>query len=315
MGTGGLRPRGAERNGHRARRAERRRQVDADAAVLRPVPAHHRTRVDPRRRRPSQQHGSPGARRLPRPAPAHVPNSSGWKRRCDWAAGSTHDGTTMPRGRGSPSWGIPPRPTEPRCQRSQAAMVALVVCLAKTPDVIVLDEPLASLDPLARRQLMETLLGVVTDRGTTVFVSSHIISELEPVCETTWSSCPAGRARIAGSVESLLSEHHVVVHPLRRRTRAGQRRDRLSGRGQRQTTTLVRGDVHGAISMQRPRCRDQFGGESCWPIWPTAAATYVRRQRKGYGYDLARLASVPADHGRDSPPCWLRSVSGWRGRR
>ncbi len=83
--------------------------------------------------------------------------------------------------------------------------------------MIVLDEPLASLDPLARRQFMETMLGVVTERGTTVFLSSHIISELEPVCDHM-VIMSGGRVRIAGSVESLLVGAPRGRHPLRRRT-------------------------------------------------------------------------------------------------
>ena len=121
-------------------------------------------------------------------------------------------------------------------------MVALVVCLAKTPEVLVLDEPLASLDPLARRQLMETLLGAVTDRGTTVFLSSHIISELEPVCDHL-VIMSGGRVRIAGSVESLLSEHHLVV-TRSNGTPVPATVETVSIRGaRRQSTSLVRGDV------------------------------------------------------------------------
>ncbi len=139
---------------------------------------------------------------------------------------------------------ISPRARLSSLSEGQATMVALVVCLAKTPEVLVLDEPLASLDPLARRQLMETLLGAVTDRRTTVFLSSHIISELEPVCDHL-VIMSGGRVRIAGSVESLLSEHHLVV------TRSGGAPvpatvETLSVRGaRRQSTSLVRGDVTG----------------------------------------------------------------------
>ena len=70
-----------------------------------------------------------------------------------------------------------------RLSLGQQALVALALCMGKRPDLLLLDEPVASLDPLARRQLLETLLGTVADEGTTVFLSSHIISELEPVCD------------------------------------------------------------------------------------------------------------------------------------
>jgi ABC-2 type transport system ATP-binding protein len=140
--------------------------------------------------------------------------------------------------------GIRPRARLSSLSEGQTAMVALVVCLAKTPEVIVLDEPLASLDPLARRQLIQTLLDAVTDRGTTVFLSSHIISELEPVCDHL-VIMSGGRVRIAGSVDSLLAEHHLVV------TRSDgppvpTTLETVSLRGaRRQSTSLVRGDVTG----------------------------------------------------------------------
>ena len=70
-----------------------------------------------------------------------------------------------------------------RLSLGQQAQVALAVCMGKRPDLLLLDEPVASLDPLARRQLLQTLLGTVAERGSTVFLSSHIVSELEPVCD------------------------------------------------------------------------------------------------------------------------------------
>jgi ABC-2 type transport system ATP-binding protein len=139
---------------------------------------------------------------------------------------------------------VPPRARLSSLSEGQVAMVALVVCLAKRPDVLVLDEPLASLDPLARRQLMETLLDAVAERGTTVFLSSHIISELETVCDHL-VIMSGGRIRIAGSVDSLLAEHHLVV------TRSDgpplpSTLETVSLWGaQRQSTSLVRGDVSG----------------------------------------------------------------------
>jgi ABC-2 type transport system ATP-binding protein len=140
--------------------------------------------------------------------------------------------------------GVPPRARLSALSEGQATMVALVVCLAKVPEVVVLDEPLASLDPLARRQLIETLLGAVADRRTTVFLSSHIISELEPVCDHL-VIMSEGRVSIAGSVESLLSEHHLVVTRSDGAPVPGTL-ETVSVRGaQRQSTSLVRGDVTG----------------------------------------------------------------------
>ena len=61
--------------------------------------------------------------------------------------------------------------------------MALALALAKRPDLLVLDEPLASLDPLARREFLQVLMGAVADDGVTVVFSSHVIGELERVCD------------------------------------------------------------------------------------------------------------------------------------
>jgi len=94
----------------------------------------------------------------------------------------------------------------------QQAQVALAVCMGKRPDLLLLDEPVAALDPLARRQLLQTLLGSVTDRGMTVFLSSHIVSELEPVCDEL-IILSAARVQTSGSIEGLLAGHRLLVGP------------------------------------------------------------------------------------------------------
>jgi ABC-2 type transport system ATP-binding protein len=123
----------------------------------------------------------------------------------------------------------------------QQALVALALCMGKRPDLLLLDEPVASLDPLARRQLLETLLGSVADEGTTVFLSSHIISELEPVCDHL-IILSSSSVRISGSIEDLLGEHHVLVGasdgPIPRGLEIVSSRHAA-----RQTNLLVRGDL------------------------------------------------------------------------
>lgn len=106
--------------------------------------------------------------------------------------------------------GVPITERVGRLSLGQQALVALSLCMAKRPDLLLLDEPVASLDPLARRQLLETLLGTVAERGTTVFLSSHIVSELEPVCDNL-IILSSSSVRIAGSIEDLLDEHYVLV--------------------------------------------------------------------------------------------------------
>ncbi len=134
---------------------------------------------------------------------------------------------------------IPLREKVGRLSLGQQAQVALTVCMGKRPDLLILDEPVASLDPLARRQLMQTLMGTVADRGTTVFLSSHIVSELEPVCDNL-IILSASRVQIAGTIDSLLAEHRLLVGPAAAGPPIGL--DVISeSRAGRQLTLLVRG--------------------------------------------------------------------------
>lgn len=127
-----------------------------------------------------------------------------------------------------------------RLSLGQQALVALAVCVGKSPDLLMLDEPVASLDPLARRQLLEILLASVADRGTTVLLSSHIISELEPVCDHL-IILSASNVRITGSIESLLASHRILVGP--RGDMLPPNIEVLSNReAERQRTILGRGD-------------------------------------------------------------------------
>jgi len=92
----------------------------------------------------------------------------------------------------------------------QQAQVSLAVCLAKRPDLLLLDEPAESLDPLARQQLFEALLGTVAERGTTVFLSSHIVSELEPVCDNL-IILAGSSVRLSQSTEDIVATHKLII--------------------------------------------------------------------------------------------------------
>jgi ABC-2 type transport system ATP-binding protein len=141
---------------------------------------------------------------------------------------------------------IPLRARVRNLSLGQQALVALAVCMGKGPDLLLLDEPVASLDPLARRQLLETLLGTVAEHGTTVFLSSHIVSELEPVCDNL-IILSASSVQLTGTIESLLAEHRVLVGP-RNETRPSEVRVISVRDAERQTTLLVRGDQASAGS-------------------------------------------------------------------
>jgi ABC-2 type transport system ATP-binding protein len=92
----------------------------------------------------------------------------------------------------------------------QRAQVALALALGKRPELLLLDEPLASLDPLARRELMQTLMETVADGDLTVILSSHLIVDLERVCDHL-VLVANGRLRLADDIEALLARHRVLV--------------------------------------------------------------------------------------------------------
>jgi ABC-2 type transport system ATP-binding protein len=94
----------------------------------------------------------------------------------------------------------------------QQAQVALAVCMAKSSPLLLLDEPFASLDPLARQGVAQLLLDSVADKGTTVLMSSHVVSELEPICDYL-VILSKSRVQVSASTESLLATHRVLVGP------------------------------------------------------------------------------------------------------
>jgi ABC-2 type transport system ATP-binding protein len=135
--------------------------------------------------------------------------------------------------------GISTRDRVGKLSLGQQAEVALALCMGKRPDLLLLDEPVASRDPLARRQLLQKLMGAVAERGTTVFLSSHIVSELEPVCDNL-IILSASHVQITGSIESLLADHRLLVGPRQSGPPPGV--DVISStEAGRQTTLLVRG--------------------------------------------------------------------------
>lgn len=92
----------------------------------------------------------------------------------------------------------------------QRAQVALALAIAKRPRVLLLDEPLAALDPLARRDFLKTLLDAATATGITVVLSSHLIGELARVCDHL-VVIRDGQLRLAGELDELLGEHCRVA--------------------------------------------------------------------------------------------------------
>jgi ABC-2 type transport system ATP-binding protein len=96
----------------------------------------------------------------------------------------------------------------------QRAQLALTLAVAKRPQLLVLDEPVAALDPLARREFLQTLMEVVAVHDVSVVLSSHLIADLERVCDYLVVLL-AGRVAIAGDVDELLAAHCRLTGPRR----------------------------------------------------------------------------------------------------
>jgi ABC-2 type transport system ATP-binding protein len=95
----------------------------------------------------------------------------------------------------------------------QQAQVAIALALAKRADLLLLDEPLANLDPLARTEMMGHLMAAVAERELTVLLSSHIIADLADTCD--WLIVVnEGRVQVAGDVEQLLRTHRSLSGPV-----------------------------------------------------------------------------------------------------
>ena len=86
----------------------------------------------------------------------------------------------------------------------QRAQLALTLAIAKRPEVLILDEPVASLDPLARRDFIDAVAGIVTEHGVSVVLSSHLVADLERVCDYL-VVLVASRVRVTGPVRELLA--------------------------------------------------------------------------------------------------------------
>jgi ABC-2 type transport system ATP-binding protein len=106
--------------------------------------------------------------------------------------------------------GVPMRARIDTLSGGQRTRVALAVALGRRPQLIMLDEPLSDLDPLARKEVMQTLLAEVADTGMTVLLSSHVLSDLESACDYLLLLAN-GRIHLDGDVEDLLSQHRIMI--------------------------------------------------------------------------------------------------------
>jgi ABC-2 type transport system ATP-binding protein len=126
----------------------------------------------------------------------------------------------------------------------QQAQVALTLALAKQPEVLVLDEPVASLDPLARREFLNAVMEAVVETGMTVILSSHIVSELERVCDHLVTLAD-GRTQLAGPIDEIVASHRFLTGPRSDAASVARVHDVIrESHTERQTTLLVRANGH-----------------------------------------------------------------------
>jgi ABC-2 type transport system ATP-binding protein len=124
----------------------------------------------------------------------------------------------------------------------QRAQLALTLGLAKRPELLILDEPVAALDPLARREFLQDLMAAVAEQGLSVVLSSHLVSDVERACDYLIVLVDS-RVQVSGEIDTLLATHFRLTGP--RRDQKDLPRDQhvvSASHTDRQSTYLIRTD-------------------------------------------------------------------------
>ena len=135
--------------------------------------------------------------------------------------------------------GIPLNRKAGKLSGGQQAQLALTLALARRPRLLVLDEPVAMLDPVARHDFMATVLAAAADDGVSVVLSSHVLAELERVADYL-ILLSRGRVQVAGEVEDLLASHRMLTGPAAEASKFAERPVVHVRRGAAQAHLLVR---------------------------------------------------------------------------
>jgi len=126
----------------------------------------------------------------------------------------------------------------------QQAQVALTLALAKRPELLLLDEPVASLDPLARREFLQSVMQAVAERGMTVILSSHIVADLERVCDHLVILSKA-HVQLAGPIDEIVAAHRLLTARRTDPAAVGRMHNVIrESHTERQTMLLVRANGH-----------------------------------------------------------------------
>ncbi len=138
--------------------------------------------------------------------------------------------------------GLDPRQRAGSLSGGQRAQLALTLAIAKRPELLLLDEPVASLDPLARREFLQSLMEVVAEHGVTVVLSSHLVADLERVCDRLVILVDS-HVQLAGDVSDLVASHHRLTGPRRDTGNLPQNQEIIEeSHTDKQSTLLVRTD-------------------------------------------------------------------------
>jgi ABC-2 type transport system ATP-binding protein len=135
--------------------------------------------------------------------------------------------------------GIPLKRKAGRLSGGQQAQLALTLALGRRPRLLVLDEPVAMLDPVARHDFMATVLAAMADDGVSVLLSSHVLAELERVADYL-ILMSRGRVQVTGGIEELLASHRVLTGPAAEADRYAERPVVYLRRAEAQAHLLVR---------------------------------------------------------------------------
>ena len=136
--------------------------------------------------------------------------------------------------------GIPLKRKAGKLSGGQQAQLALTLALARRPRLLVLDEPMAMLDPLARHDFMATVMTAMVDEGVSVVLSSHVLAELERVADYL-ILVSGGGVQVAGEVDDLLARHRMLTGPAAEADRFAERLSVVhASRGEAQAHLLIR---------------------------------------------------------------------------
>ncbi|MFI6801835.1 ABC transporter ATP-binding protein [Streptosporangium canum] len=139
--------------------------------------------------------------------------------------------------------GLDPAQRAGKLSGGQRAQLALTLGLAKRPELLILDEPVASLDPLARREFLRGLMEATVEHEFSVVLSSHLVSDLERVCDFLIVLVDS-RVQVAGEIDQLLATHHRLTGPRRDPDRLPADQHVVCARHtDRQSTYVIRTDA------------------------------------------------------------------------